>query len=185
MAKEKNTENISENEVTRRPYVIVITILIILLVLGIYIYRVRQVHHAEAIQSSYLLSTDTLSLEIKNLEEIDQILSEAPNEYFVLISYTNNEANYKLETKLKTIIDKYALSDRFYYLDVSSIINEDDYLARINNAFKTDIIKNVPIILYFKDGKIDKNGTISRVDKKSITAGDFQKMLDSYGFEGQ
>ena len=62
-------------------------------------------------------------------------------------------------------------------------MDEDNYLNRLNNAFNTDKNKKVPIILYYKDGKIVD--TVTRYDNNTINASDFQKLLDIYGYEGQ
>lgn len=174
-----------KTEVNYRTYYIIGIVLMSIALIAFYIYRVNQVKNTEQMQSSYLLSSGTINLEIKNLEEVDQILSEAPNDYFVLISYTNNQDTYNLEKGLKTIIDKYSLSDRFYYLDVTSIMNDENYLTRINNAFDTDLITMVPTILYYKNGKLATDGVVQRIDKNPINAGDFQKLLDIYEYEGQ
>ena len=178
----KNNEKV---EVNYRTYYIIGIVLMCIALIAFYIYRVNQVNNTEKMQTSYLLSTDTINLEIKNLEEVKQILKEAPNDYFVLISYTNNKDTYNLEKWLKSIIDKYSLSDRFYYLDVTSIMNDENYLARINNAFDTDLITMVPTILYYRNGELATDGVVLRVDKNPINAGDFQKLLDIYEYEGQ
>ena len=159
-------------------------IVVLVGVLVIYYFsRVNSAQRAERIGESYLLSTQTLSLEIKNLEEIDQILTETPNDYFILISYTRNQATYDLEKGLKSIIDDYNLSDHFYYLDATKIREEDNYLATINNAFDTDMIKDLPIILYYHNGKLED--VVLREDGNPINAGDFQKLLDIYDIQGQ
>ena len=132
---------------------------------------------------SYLLSTQTLSLEIKNLEEVNQILQEAPNEYFVLISYADDKDTYSLEKNLKSIIDNYSLSDRFYYYDATELIKTDNYLEQINNAFNTNLITKLPVILYYKDGNLKE--VVLREDQNIINAGDFQKIIDIYEIEGQ
>ena len=168
-----------------KAYYIIGIVLLSIALIAFYFYRVKEVKNTENMQSSYLLSSGTINLEIKNLEEVKQILSEAPNDYFVLISYTNNQSTYDLEKGLKIIIDNYSLSDRFYYLDVTSIMDEKDYLARINNAFDTDLIKKVPTILYYKNGEIAADGVVKRDDALPINAGDFQKLLDIYEYEGQ
>ena len=125
-----------------------------------------------------MLESGAVSLEIKNLDEVNQILTEAPTEYFILITYLNDEKNNELETGLKPIIDKYKLNDSFYYLNIDNIKDEDNYLTRLNNTFNTDKIKKVPIILYYRDGKIVD--TVSRYDDNTINASDFQKLLDIY-----
>ncbi len=157
----------------------VVGLIIVLVVF--YIMRVYDAQRATKMSESYLLSNQTLSLEIKNLEEVDSILKEAPNEYFVLISYTKSQDTYNLEKGLKPIIDDNNLADRFYYLDVSSIKDEDNYIERINNAFDTDKIEKVPTILYYRDNTLID--VVTRVDNNPINAGDFQKLLDIYEIE--
>lgn len=180
VVKEKNTVEATEKKKT---IIIIVLAVIVVILLSIYLYKWYDVKKEERLMNSYLLTTATISLEIKNLDEVPQILTEAPNEYFVLINYTGNEDTYKLEEGLKTIIDNYKLEDRFYYLNVENIMKEDNYLARLNTAFNTDTIKAVPIIIYYKDGKIAD--TVTRIDGNTINAGDFQKLLDINEFEGQ
>lgn len=157
-------------------------IILVLVLLGFYISSVNKEKNLKKLSESYLLKSGTVSLEFKNLDEINPILSESPNEYFVLISYTKDEDTYNLEVGLKNIIDKYKLNDKFYYLNVESIMNEDNYINRINNAFNTDKIKKVPTILYYKDGSI--LDVVERYDNNPINASDFQKLLDIYGYVG-
>lgn len=187
MAETKKTEKNTENKLTQEKLnqiCLIIGVVVLIAVLVIfYFYRVRDARKAERMSESYLLSNQTISLEIKNLEEVDQILTEAPSEYFVLISYTKNQDTYELEKGLKTIIDNYALNDKFYYLDVTSIKDEDNYLERINNAFDTNLITRVPIILYYKENKLVD--VALRDDNNPINAGDFQKLLDIYDIQGQ
>ena len=75
------------------------------------------------------------------------------------------------------------MSDSFYYLNIENIMDQDNYLTRLNNAFNTDKISTVPIILYYKNGELVN--TVTRDDDNIINAGDFQKLLDIYEYEGQ
>ncbi len=195
---EKNTEEVVEiqktkeekkqvaeakHRISQRNIYIIIGIVIVLAVVGFYFFRLQQARNEEKLNSSYLISSGTVSLEIKNLDEVSQILLESPTEYFVLITYTGNEDTYNLEEGIKTIIDDYKLSDSFYYLNIESIMDSDNYLTRLNSAFNTDKITTVPIILYFKDGELID--TVTRDDANIINAGDFQKLLDIYEYEGE
>lgn len=195
---EKNTEEVVEiqktkeekkqvaeakHRISQRNIYIIIGIVIVLAVVGFYFFRLQQARNEEKLNSSYLISSGTVSLEIKNLDEVSQILLESPTEYFVLITYTGNEDTYNLEEGIKTIIDDYKLSDSFYYLNIESIMDSDNYLTRLNSAFNTDKITTVPIILYFKDGELVD--TVTRDDANIINAGDFQKLLDIYEYEGE
>lgn len=170
-------------QISSKTALIVVIVLLVIVGLAVYLYKWYDVKKEEKLMNSYLLTTDTISLEIKNLEEIPQIFSEAPTEYFVLINYTGNDASYNLEEGLKSIIDNYKLSDQFYYLNVTNIIEEDNYLARLNSAFNTDKITAVPTILYYKNNELVE--TVTRIDKNPINSGDFQKLIDIYEFEGQ
>ena len=173
----------AKHRISRKNATIIIGILVVLVLVGIYIYFWQNARNEEKLSTSYLLSSGTVSLEIKNLDEVSQILSESPTEYFVLITYTGDEDAYNLEEGIKPIIDDYKLSDSFYYLNIESIMEEDNYLTRLNNAFNTNEITTVPIILYFKNGVLVD--TVTRDDSNIINAGDFQKLLDIYEYEGQ
>lgn len=168
---------------TSRNILIAAGIIFILLLLGVYVHRFNALQDKDKFNTSYLVETGTINLEIKNLNEVKQILTESPNEYFVLITYTGSKEEKSLEDGLKTIIDKYKLNDSFYYLNVQSIKDDEDLINKVNSAFDTDKIKAVPTILYYKDGKVID--VVKRDDKNMINASDFQKLLDIYEFEGQ
>ena len=173
----------AKQTIPRKKIYIIISIIVVAILIGIYIYWLQGVRDEERYSTSYLLSSGTVSLEIKNLDEVDQILSESPTEYFVLITYTGAEETYNLEQDIKTIIDNYKLSDSFYYLNIESMMETDNYLTRLNNTFDTNMITTVPIILYFRDGQLVD--TVTRDDDNIINAGDFQKLLDIYEYEGE
>ena len=180
---EKREVSVAKQKISRNKILIGSAIVVVLILLGFYIYQWQKVKNQEKYMNSYLLDSGTVSLEIKNLDEVSQILTESPNEYFVLITYTGDKETYELEEDIKSIIDDYKLSDAFYYLNIKNLLKEDNYLNRLNNAFNTDKITAVPIILYYKDDVLID--TVSRVDDNIINAGDFQKILDIYEYEGQ
>lgn len=178
---EVNKEVKTEKRISSKTLIIIVAIFIVIILLGIYFYKWYDVRKEEKLRTSYLITTNTVNLEIKSLDEVTQVLTEAPNDYFVLINYTGDEDNYKLEEGLKLIIDTYKFGDCFYYYNAKSIINDDNYLAQLNKAFNTDKITKVPIILYYKDNVIVD--AVTRVDDNKINAGDFQKLLDIHEFE--
>ena len=137
--------------------------IVVALLIGWYIYSWITIKKEEKLSSSYLLKTNTITYSIDTLKEISSISQEAPTEYFIYISYTGSDAVYKLEKKLKKIIDDYNLKDEFYLLDITSIKNNEDTLDKLNDKFNTTKIINTPCILYYKDSAlkeilIDKNG---------------------------
>lgn len=179
----KEVKNVTQTITPKTIYIIIGVVLAVILIV-VYIYRVNQVRKEEQINNSYLLTTDTVSLEIKNLDEVSQILAEAPQGgYFVLITYTGDAETYALEQSIKDIIDDYKLNDVFYYLNVKDIMKQDNYLTRINSAFNTDKINKIPTILYYQDGELEY--VVEREDNNIINNGDLQKLLDIYEYEGQ
>lgn len=132
------------------------TILLFALICWYFIswYNVKQ---EEKLQNSFLISSNTITYELASVDEAPLVLQEAPNEYFIYISYTGDESIYKLEKNLKKVIDNYVLKDEFYYLNVSENIEDDDLFKKLNKTFKTDKIDSLPCILYYKEGKLIKN----------------------------
>ena len=181
----EETKQVAEakRSISQRNVYIIIGVIIVIAIIIFYIFQIQERRNEERLSSSYLITSGTINLEIKNLDEVSQILAESPSEYFVLITYTGNEDTYELEEGIKPIIDDYKLSDVFYYLNIESIMDGDNYLTRLNNAFNTDEITTVPIILYYRDGVLVD--TVTRADDNVINAGDFQKLLDIYEYEGE
>ena len=130
---------------------IVIALLIIFAIL--YYFKVYETAKQKRYEESYLVSNGAVNLTINSLEEIDQVFSETSEEYFVFISYTKDEHEYKLENKLKPIIDNYDLKDIFYLFNTNNLKEDNDLYDNINKAFKLskDKINSIPIIVYFKD----------------------------------
>ena len=181
----EETKQVAEakHRISQKNIYIIVGVIVALVIFGFYVFQIQEKRNEEKLSNSYLISSGAINLEIKNLDEVNQILAEAPSEYFILITYTGDEDTYELEEGIKTIIDDYKLSDAFYYLNVESIMDGDNYLTRLNNAFNTSEITTVPIILYYRDGVLVD--TVTRVDDNIINAGDFQKLLDIYEYEGE
>ena len=67
---------------TSRNILIAAGIIFILLLLGVYVHRFNALQDKDKFNTSYLVETGTVNLEIKNLNEVKQILTESPNEYY-------------------------------------------------------------------------------------------------------
>ena len=145
-----------------------------------YIISWYNIKKTEKLMTSYLVSSSTVTYEIKDLNEIVQVLKESPSEYFVYISHTNDEEVYKLEKKLKKIIDNYSLKDEFYYINTSDYQTDENLYTKLNDTFNTTQIKNTPCILYFKNNQLEEiiynQNTIFDAEK-------FTKLLEKYEYE--
>ena len=134
---------------------------------------IMDVGFIKSCNESYLISSDTIYLIVNNINEIKNVFLEAPNYYFVYISSLCNENTYNLEKELKPLIDEYQLQNNFYFWDVTNFKDSNlDYKKDIALALGIDqnIISDIPIILYFKDGKL-----LNEI----FTAEEFKNILES------
>ncbi|MCI9281146.1 MAG: hypothetical protein HFI49_02665, partial [Bacilli bacterium] len=89
---------ISLKKITISLCVVLGVILIIL-----YAYKWHQVKEDEKYLQSYLISSNTINLEMNSINNINSVLSETPNNYFIYISYTGDKDIYNFEKKLKPL----------------------------------------------------------------------------------
>lgn len=152
MSKKKSKKN---NINFKKLFYFIIGFLLIIFLIW-YIISWKNVKQEEKLMNSYLITSNTLSVEIKDLSETVQVLKESPSEYFVYISYTNDEKVYSFEKKLKKLIDNYNLKDEFYFVNVTNIKDDENFNSEINDTFNTKLISNIPCILHFKNNELKK-----------------------------
>lgn len=152
MAKKKNKKN---NINFKKLFYFILGFLLIIFLIW-YIISWKNVKQEEKLMNSYLITSNTLSVEIKDLSETVQVLKESPSEYFVYISYTNDEKIFNFEKKLKKLIDNYNLKDEFYFVNVTNIKDDENFYSEINDTFNTKLINNIPCILHFKNNELKK-----------------------------
>ncbi len=152
---------------------IIIIILFILsaVLLTLYFYKWYQVKQDGKYIESYLISSNTISLEMTEIEEIKTVLSETPSYYFVYIGYAKDKKVYDFEKELKPLITDYDIQNNFYYLNITDIKEkEKNYKESI--AKELDINKNkiedIPVILFFKDGKLVQDGVTNAEDFEQL-----------------
>lgn len=160
-----------------KSYLSVLIIGVIAILAIIYCIDYLSVKKEERLMNSYLISTSTLAYEIKDLTEVEQVLKESPSEYFVLISYTNDEKTYKLEKKLKKYIDNYNLNDKIYYINVTDMKDDSTLLNELDETFNTKTIVNIPCMLYYKDNLLEK---VLVNEDGVFTSEDFKNLIEEY-----
>ena len=166
---------------TVKKYFVGLCIILAIIFLALYFYKWHNVLEQEKFYNSYLISTNTISLEMTDIDEISSVLSETPSYYFLYISYTEDEEVYNLEVELKPLIDEYQLQNNFYFLNVTDFKDTNtDYKEDIALELGIDesIISEVPIILYFKDGSLATTHGIH-------TAQEFEDLLETQDIKSQ
>ena len=170
----------NERYISTKNYIIAFGVVIGILLLVWYCFAWYKVYKEDKVSTSYLIKNNIISNEIKDLNEIVDVFSEAPDEYYVYVSYTGDEEIFAMEKELAKIIKKYNIADQFYYLNVTGIKDNSDYVNDINRALslRNEKIIRIPTIIYYKDGEVVKDGIVSTKDNKMMTSADFQKILD-------
>ena len=161
-----------------------ITLIITILLIGYFGYSMYNQYTEAKIQRSYLVSKKLVKKDY-NIEEDLTELKNLTGERFIYISYTGNKDIYNLEKDLKKLIDEYNLKDKFYYVNIDSIKNDDNVISAINNLLGIDegLVTKVPTIIYVnKNNEILRDNVITRLDDNLMEVGDFQKLLDINGF---
>ena len=176
----KKKKNKNSKYIPTKNYIYGALILLAVVFLAWYAISWYEVKEEEKLMTSYLITTNTLSYEIKNLNEVTQVLKESPNNYFIYISYTNDENVYRLEKKIKKVIDNYELQDEFYYINITDIKDDDKLLRNLNDTFNTTKINNVPCILYYQNGDLKQ---IITEDKKVFSIDKLTDLLTKYEYE--
>ncbi len=168
----------NERFIPVKNYVIVILGILIAIALVWYGFRWHQVIKENRISTSYLIKSKVVTNEIQGLAKLEDVLSEVPPSYYLYISYTGSEEIYNMEKELAALINDYKIGDQVYYLNITSIKNEKDYIEKINKALKLEDkkIANIPTIIYYEDGKVVD--IITKEGKNIMNIGDFQKLLD-------
>lgn len=171
MPKKKKDEN---RFIPLKNYYVAAFVFIGIILITLYIFKWYEVKESEKYRESYLVSTDTVSLEINEENELKQVFLEAPEEYFVYIGYRNDKDAYNIEKKLKPIIEKYDLKNIFYYVDATDLKENDNFFNMLNETLKLgkEKIDKIPTIIYFGEN----NYEIVNMD-------DFTNLLIKEGFE--
>lgn len=175
----------NERYIPTKNYIIAFVVVVLAILLTWYIFAWRKVYKEEKVSTSYLVKNNVVTNVINDLEEVKDVFVEVPDSYFVYISYTGDENIYEMEKELSKVIKKYNLSESMYFINVNTIKEEKDYINKLNNilGLKDVVITQVPTIIYYKDGVVNKGNIITRSDNNIMNASDFQKLLDINGID--
>jgi len=134
-------------------------------------------------KTSYL-AKNKLVTKTYNIEEDLSELKNKDGDYFIYVSYTGNKEIYNLEKDLKKIIKTYKLKDKFYYINMDSLVNDNNKINAVNELLGLSDVKitKLPTIIYIKNKEIKKGNIITRLDDNLFEKGDFQQLLDINGF---
>jgi hypothetical protein len=172
----------NERFIPTKNYIIAFVLIIGVIAASWYAFAWYKTIQENKLSKSYLVSKKVITNEIESLDKISDILSEAPSQYYLYISYTGTKEIYSLEKGVAKVIKEYNLKDSFYYLNISDIKDDKNYIQKINKALglEENTITSIPNIVYYEDGQL-----VDIINKSSnmMTVGDFQKTLDIHKIE--
>lgn len=176
--------NIKKNErfIPLKNYIIAIGLVVVIIALTWYGFAWYNLKEEQKVSESYLAKEKVIFKEL-DLNEVSAVFSEPSAEYFVYISYTGDKEIYNMEKELKDVIQDYNLNENMYFLNVTSIKEEDDCIDQINKTLNLEEVKvkKIPTIIYFKAGKaVD---IITRKDDNMMNKGDFAQLLEKNNIE--
>ncbi|MFI3260261.1 MAG: DUF6568 family protein [bacterium] len=173
----------NENSETRKippiNYLILMLIFLVVLFSIFYVLESKKISEEELVSSSYLISSNTTPLVLNTVEELSTTLLESPQDLFIFTGYTGDLDEYNLEQDLKDIIDDYNLSDRFYYLNVTNLKEDENFLEDLSTILG-DTITSLPAIIYVSNDKVSNTVSSSNA---FLEAEDFIKLLEIHDFE--
>lgn len=175
----------NEKYIPTKNYITALVLVVVVIVLTLYFFKWYDVFKENKVSSSYLIKSNTITNEIKDLKEVEAVFTEVPDDYFIYISYTNDEKVYEMEKELKNVINDYSLNDKFYFINITDIQKEDNYIDKLNATLDLgeQKITKVPTIIYYQNGKIAKDGILVRADDNIINASDLQQFLEEKDYQ--
>ena len=173
-----------DNSIPLKNYVVATAVIVGCGLLCLYAYKWVKVFNEKKVGTSYLVETKTITNEITGLDNVEEIFAEAPDNYFIYISYTGDEKIYNMEKNLKKLIDDYKLNNEFYYINVTSIKDKTNYIDQLNSKLhlEDNKITKVPTIIYVEDGEVGIDNIVTRRDNQIMEAADFEHLLDIKDF---
>jgi len=164
--------------------IIAYTLIIVILLIGFIEPYANNIKVKSNYRPAYLVQQEILDdSNILTLDNAKNRLGSLNGDYFVYVGYTKmyNSEVQVLDMGISNLIDRYGLKNKFYYLNIDSIINKKNVVALVNNylGYRDVLVSKVPTIIYVNsDNIVRTENIITREDDKLITIGDFQKLLD-------
>lgn len=161
-----------------RNYAIALIIASLAVLFSLYSFSWYKIYQEEQTRESYLVTSNTISMQIEDIKNLKTVLSEAPSNYFIYISYLHDTDILNLEKKLKKVIDEYGINDIVYYVNATKIKRDNDYLSKLNQNLnlKENTIKSIPCIIYVNNGEIKEENIIQN-PKILINATDLENLI--------
>jgi len=158
--------------VPKKNYLYLLILLVMVVFVTFSIVKICKYYDEKKLEKSYF---DGYISQV-SLDDMENILTEASSEMFIIVTEVNNESIYNVEKDIKRVIKSRDLRDNMMFIDYTENKNN---LNELNKVLGSNI-KTLPSIIYYKNGSV-----ITSIDSTNglINGGEFEKLLDSYEVE--
>ena len=158
------------------------TLIISILIMGFVDTMFKTYSTATKNSEPYILSTNTIDKTMAVDLSIARLrFSNLKGDYFVYLNYGSSRNAASLEAGLRNLIKQYKLENKFYYINIDDLKDDNDAVKKVNDSLglSETLISKLPTIYYVNsDGILRIENIITRQDDNKITVGDFQNLLD-------
>ena len=177
-----NSNELNKELILKTIVIVSYTLIIAILIMGFVDSMVKTYTTSVEANAPYIISSgavdETMNVDL-SLARLR--FANLKGDYFVYLNYGSSTSAKSLEIGIKALIEQYNLKDKFYYINIDSLKNEEDEITKINEALglQEALISKVPTIYYVNsDGILRIENIIARSDDNIMTIGDFQNLLD-------
>ena len=165
-----------DKKIPKKNYYIVLVVSILVIIITLYIRSFYLNYKANQINNSIFYDKTINQI---NVDDIDFIIDETP-EAILYIGYTGSRKVANLERKLYREFEKKDLIDKVIYLNVTELMNDNEYIKLLKNKFPNEDIGKAPMLIYIKDGEVVDvlNSNNRMIDIKALN-----ELLNKYGIE--
>ena len=186
--KAKVEENTLNRDLVMRSILLVsYTLIIVFLVIGFVdsLTNIKEVRVEKKDPVSYIETKGAFDKSnIIDYKDASFKLSALNGNYFIYITYNDKEINL-FEKELVSLLEEKNIKDKFYYVNIDDIKNEENLIEKVNRifGFSDALVVKVPTIVYVNSENIVRNeNIITRIDDKLIDINDVKSLLDRNGF---
>ncbi len=157
-----------EKNISIKNYLVVLFVSIVIIVVALYA-RAFYINYRESKSvSSYFVLKKVNKITV---DDIKYTLSEY-RDAILYVGYTGSSPVYASEKKIYKELEKNNLLDILLYLDVTNLVNNNEYIEILKKEFKelAADIKEAPLIIIIKDGKAIEvlNSELEKIDYKLL-----------------
>ena len=156
--------NSEVKEIPIKNYFVVLVVSIVVIILTLYARAFYLNYQESKMNTSYFLDKKVNQITTNDLE---YTLTEY-RDAILYVSYTGSNSIYKMEKKIYKELEKNNLLDIVIYWNVTDIM--DNYISVLKNKFPNANIKEAPLIIIIKDGKVAEvlNSELENIDYKEL-----------------